>query len=54
MDFTTITQFISSVGFPICCTVYLIYYMNSEQKQMRDTIEALKDSINKLIDKLDK
>lgn len=38
MDMTTITTFISSVGFPIACVIYLFYFINKrdEKQDMKD------------------
>ena len=52
MDTTYITQLIGSVGFPIFMSIYLIRFMETEQREMRQTIEALRVSIDKLIDRL--
>ena len=42
----TITTFISTIGFPIVCVVYMWKYINTTQKE-------LTDAINKLCDKID-
>lgn len=52
MDVQVITNFIGSVGFPIFMCVYLIRFMEIEQKEMRKTIDALRLSIEKLNDRL--
>lgn len=52
MDANAITQLIGSVGFPIFMSIYLIRFMETEQREMRQTIEALRTSIDKLIDRL--
>ena len=52
MDVNTIAQLIGSVGFPICMSIYLVYYMNAEQKEMRSAIEDLRNCITALIEKL--
>lgn len=52
MDANTIIQLVSSVGFPICISIYLVYYMNTEQKEMRSAIEELRNCITTLIEKL--
>lgn len=53
MELETIAQLISSVGFPIFSTIYLIYFMNTELKENRDATNNLSLLIQKLIDKLD-
>lgn len=52
MDPSTIMQFITSVGFPIFMCIYLVHFMESEQKEMRDIIADLKNSIDRLNDRL--
>lgn len=52
MDPSTIMQFITSVGFPIFMCVYLVHFMETEQKEMRDIIADLKNSIDRLNDRL--
>ena len=52
MDFNTITQFITAVGFPIFMCVYLVHFMETEQKEMREIIAELKGSIDRLNDRL--
>lgn len=47
-----ITNLIGSVGFPIVMSLYLIYFMQNEQKSMRDTIAELKEAIIVLTDKI--
>ena len=53
MDINAITQMIGSVGFPIVCCVYLIYTLQSEMKELRQTIENNTIVITKLAAKLD-
>ena len=52
MDFNSVTQFITSVGFPIFMSVYLVHFMETEQKEMREIIADLKGSIDRLNDRL--
>lgn len=61
MDLNTITQFISSVGFPIAMCVYIMYTMQKQTEshkteidELRKTIENNTVAIVKLIEKLDK
>lgn len=53
MDITVIAQLIGSVGFPICMSVYLIYFMQTELKEMRKTIENNTLTMQKLLDRLE-
>ena len=60
MDVTTVTQLITTVGFPIACTFVLFTYLNKEREEHTAEIKELKEAINnntlvvqKLIDKLD-
>lgn len=61
MDVSTITQLVSSVGFPIAVSLILMYYIKYTNDQHKDEIDKLAESINnnttimqKLVDKLDK
>lgn len=61
MDLNTITQIISSVGFPIAMCVYIMYTMQKQTEshkteidELRKTIENNTVAIVKLIEKLDK
>ena len=53
MDINVIAQLIGSVGFPICMSIYLIYFMQTELKEMRKTIENNTLTMQKLMDKID-
>ena len=53
MDANTIVTIISTVGFPIAMTIYLVYFMQTELKEMRKTIENNTITMQKLVDKLD-
>ena len=53
MDYGNITQFISSVGFPIACCLAMFYYVNSTMKDLQKTIENNTLAISKLLAKLD-
>ena len=52
MDINVIAQLVGSVGFPICMSIYLIYFMQTELKEMRKTIENNTLTMQKLVDKL--
>jgi hypothetical protein len=60
VDVTTITQLVTTVGFPIACTFVLFSYLNKEREQHAAETKELKDALNnntlviqKLIDKMD-
>ena len=60
MDMAVITQFISSLGFPIAACVYMAWQSNrmSERHQeeissLRAVVEANTLSVQRLVDKLD-
>mgnify|MGYP003412125629 CR=1 FL=1 len=53
MDINIIAQLIGSVGFPICMSIYLIYFMQTELKEMRKSIENNTLTMQKLLDALD-
>lgn len=46
MDFTTISQLISSVGFPIAACVALFWQMTKESERHKEEMNALKESLN--------
>lgn len=46
MDLSTVSQLISSVGFPIAACVALFWQMNRESTQHKEEMDALKDSLN--------
>lgn len=46
MDFSAVSQLISSVGFPIAACVALFWQMNRESTQHKDEMDALKESLN--------
>lgn len=52
MDVNAIMQAVGSVGFPIVCCIYLIYTMQAELKELRDTIANNTLVIQRLCDKL--
>ncbi len=53
MDVSMIAQLVGSVGFPICMSIYLIYFMQTELKEMRKSIENNTLTMQKLLDALD-
>lgn len=52
MDVSMIAQLVGSVGFPICMSIYLIYFMQTELKEMRKSIENNTLTMQKLLDSL--
>ena len=52
MELNTIAELIGSLGFPIFIAVYVLHIQNSTQKEMKESIDALKEAVTKLIDKL--
>lgn len=46
MDFSAVSQLISSVGFPIAACVALFWQMNRESNQHKEEMDALKESLN--------
>lgn len=46
MDFSTVSQLISSVGFPIAACVALFWQMNRESTQHKEEMDTLKESLN--------
>lgn len=46
MDFSAVSQLISSVGFPIAACVALFWQMNRESTQHKQEMDALKESLN--------
>lgn len=46
MDFSAVSQLISSVGFPIAACVALFWQMNKESTQHKEDMDALKESLN--------
>lgn len=45
MDFSAVSQMISSVGFPIAACVALFWQMNRESTQHKEEMDALKESL---------
>ena len=46
MDFSAVSQLITSVGFPIAACVALFWQMNRESTQHKEEMDALKESLN--------
>lgn len=46
MDFTAVSQLISSVGFPIAACVALFWQMTRESERHKEEMDALKESLN--------
>ena len=59
MDFTTVTQFVSTLGFPIAVCLICFWYINKREEQHKDEVTELSKAINnntlvmqKLVDRL--
>lgn len=59
MDFATITQFISTLGFPIGVCLICFWYINKREEQHKEEVTKLSEAINnntivmqKLVDRL--
>ena len=60
MDITTVTQFVSTLGFPIAVCLICFWYINKREEQHKEEVTELAKAINnntivmqKLVDKLD-
>ena len=60
MDISAITQMITSVGFPICMTLILCYYIKDqtdvhkeETKELTNAINSLREMISEIKTKLE-
>lgn len=53
MEFDTIVQFISSVGFPIVMCLCTFSYMKEKDKAVSEEIRLTTQSINNLCNKID-
>lgn len=53
MNVEVISQLLGSVGFPICMSIFLIYFIQTEMKEMRKTIENNTLTMQKVVDSLD-
>lgn len=45
MDAATLTTMIGSLGFPICCTIYLIYTIRENEAKHAEIEEKLRQTI---------
>lgn len=59
MDFSTVTQFVSTLGFPIAVCLICFWYINKREEQHKDEVTELSKAINnntlvmqKLVDRL--
>lgn len=50
MDIQAVTTICSSIGFPIVMCLLLFSYIKTEQKETRDIINSLKQSVETLSD----
>lgn len=46
MNFNDIQTFITSVGFPIACCIYLIYTQKETDKKNAETVDKLRETVN--------
>lgn len=60
MDFNTVTQFVSTLGFPIAVCLICFWYINKREEQHKEEVTELAKAINnnsmvmqKLTDKLE-
>lgn len=52
MDIGEITQVISTVGFPIVAFTMMYYMCNTTIKEVMNTVNELKGSIDKMVERL--
>jgi hypothetical protein len=59
MDFNAVTQFISSLGFPIAVCLICFWYINKREEQHKEELTKLSEALNnntlvmqKLVDRL--
>lgn len=59
MDFSTVTQFVSTLGFPIAVCLICFWYINKREEQHKEEVSELSKAINnntlvmqKLVDRL--
>lgn len=52
MDYNTLSQFITSVGFPIFVAIRLLYKTSKDSEDMQSAIQELKIAITKLTDEM--
>ena len=50
MDFTEITNLVTSVGFPVVMCLLMYKYITDDSKQTRDAITALEKAVDNLIE----
>lgn len=48
MDANMFMNMVGSMGFPIVMCIYLVHFMETEQKEMRNTLGDLRASIDHL------
>ena len=60
MDVNTVTQFVSTLGFPIAVCLICFWYINKREEQHKDEVTELAKAINnntivmqKLVDRLE-
>ncbi|MBO7731195.1 MAG: hypothetical protein J6S67_01530 [Methanobrevibacter sp.] len=60
MDITTVTQFVSTLGFPIAVCLICFWYINKREEQHKEEVTELAKAINnntivmqKLVDRLE-
>ena len=46
MDASTVTQIVSSVGFPIACCIFLFWNQNQSEERHKDEVEKLRASLD--------
>lgn len=61
MDWSSVAQFISNVGFPIACVCAMFYFWNKEREDHKAEMEKVTTALNnntiavtQLVEKLDK
>lgn len=59
MDFNTVTQFISTLGFPIAVCLICFWYINKREEQHKEEVNKLSEAVHnntlvmqKLVDRL--
>lgn len=52
MDYNTLSQFITSVGFPIFVAIWMLYKTSKDSENMQSAIQELKLAITKLTDEM--
>lgn len=53
MNADSLITILSNVGFPIAVSIFLIYFMQTEMKEMRKTIENNTITMQKVVDSLE-